>query len=238
MCGNARVCTETVLRPHEDFAGNPAQALLVVLLVAVAAARWRALGTLARTSTLALVASWIAFHVVFRDNVWLSRLQTPLFALSVPALAALGGAARGGFARFVRLALPGFALLALAYGYSVAARNEPRPPLSSPAWLKVEHWSYYQGRSSLIPQHDYALAVAEQLGCRRLGLFIGADSYDYPLTWRAMQRGIEVRHVLGPDAWPCLVFTDRGVPPSSPETTTWLASGSPMLVVNARAFGR
>ena len=42
---------------------------------------------------------------------------------------------------------------------------------------------------------------------------IGEDGYDYPLTWRAMERGFEVRHVLGPDPWPCVLVSDRGGPP-------------------------
>jgi hypothetical protein len=70
-------------------------------------------------------------------------------------------------------------------------------------------------------RHDAALAVAERLGCSRIGLFIGGDSFDYPLTWRAMQRGIEVRHYFGADAWPCVVFTDRGPPPAPPGTPRW-----------------
>jgi hypothetical protein len=55
-----------------------------------------------------------------------------------------------------------------------------------------------------------------------MGLLIGEDDYDYPLTWRAMQRGIEVRHVVGPDPWPCDLVTERGhLPPDGPGVPPW-----------------
>ena len=61
-------------------------------------------------------------------------------------------------------------------------------------------------------------------------MYIGEDCYDYPLTWRAMQRGIEVRHVTGPTPWPCLVVSDnRGLPLQGPGEAEWV----PVLLVLA-----
>ncbi len=37
---------------------------------------------------------------------------------------------------------------------------------------------------------------------------MGESGFDYPLTWRALQDGAEVRHVFGSAEWPCLVYAE------------------------------
>jgi hypothetical protein len=101
----------------------------------------------------------------------------------------------------------------------------------------VRHWSYYANRSSVLPLHDQALEVARALGCARLGLWIGGDSYDYPLTWRAMREGIVVRHVVAADPWPCVIFSDPDRPPPPGfEAAGWVSAGFPYIFVNYRAL--
>jgi len=77
---------------------------------------------------------------------------------------------------------------------------------------------------------DALLYFAASRGCRRIGLFIGGDSYDYPLTWRAMQAGMETRHVAPGDPWPCLVFTDGTV--EIPASAPWRPYRVPFVLVN------
>jgi hypothetical protein len=124
-------------------------------------------------------------------------------------------------------------LAALAHGYLVAARNESRPPQLDSSLLATEAEDYYREQPRLRPFHDQALAVARRAGCGRLGLHVGGDSYDYPLSWRAHQAGIEVRHLLAPDPWPCVVFSDRGEPPSVPGGRDWVPAGSMAVWVRA-----
>ena len=77
---------------------------------------------------------------------------------------------------------------------------------------------YVLGPNNSSSDHAAALLAIASSGCKKLGLIIGGDSYDYPLTWRAMKRQVEVRHVVAADDWPCAVFSDRGTPPSTART--------------------
>jgi hypothetical protein len=130
------------------------------------------------------------------------------------------------------------ALIALAHGYAVAAGNPTRPPLSNPSWASTRDWSYYANRASMLPRHDAVLEVATELGCRKIGLLAGEDSYDYPLTWRAMRRGIEVRHVFGLDSWPCVVFAEGPGAGVSLARAGWLPTPAPDVFLNAKALTR
>jgi len=231
-CPRTWLCLGPIVRTSEDIVGNPFQALLVVGSLAVAVSRRRLLPPRSRAFLIALVAAWLALHALLRDNVWFSRIQTPLFALLPLALGAFAGQ-RQGAARRAGRALGSLAVLALVWGGVVAFRNESRPPLGGSEILRDEAECHYLHQPALRPLHEHALAVAAAAGCQRMGLFIGVDSYDYPLSWRAVRQGIAVRHVLGPDSWPCLVFSDLGEPPSRPERKDWepmaSASGKPFL---------
>jgi hypothetical protein len=37
---------------------------------------------------------------------------------------------------------------------------------------------------------------------------MGEGGYDYPITWQAMQQGIQVRHLVKEDDWPCLIYVE------------------------------
>lgn len=205
-------CEGDELRPHEDYAGNPFHVLLFGALAVVAVVRRRALPTRARVFLGLTCAGWALFQVTFRDNEWITRLETPGYALSPIALVALAHLRGRVVVRATALSVA--ALLALAA--RTVIWNQTRPlrrvhrAIRDPA-------NYYAGRPELRPVHDAVLTAATGRGCRRLGLRLGGDSWDYPLTWRALQAGIEVRHVFGPDPWPCLVFVDGALP----DAATW-----------------
>jgi hypothetical protein len=111
-----------------------------------------------------------------------------------------------------RAALGAVAVLAVVVGVAAAVHNRSRPALRA-LDRRDPAADYYANRRTPRQLHDAALEVADRIRCRRIGLLIGEDDYDYPLTWRAMQQGIEVRHVLGPDPWPCVLVSERGRPP-------------------------
>jgi hypothetical protein len=209
-----RLCVDSIFRLHEDFAGNVGQALLVAAALLVGAIRWPNLPRRARLALLGLPAAWLLFHAVFRDNAWYSRLQLPLFGLCGLALASLG-AKPGGRMRGAAMLQP-VAILLAAYGALAVCRNELREPKVVPEEVRFagSPAAYYVAAvGGEAGQHDTVLAALLATGCRKLGLFIGGDSYDYPLSWRALRAGAEVHHLVEPDDWPCLVFTDRGPPP-------------------------
>jgi hypothetical protein len=220
LCASA-----ALLRAHEDFAGAPGQALLVLALLTIGALRWRALPARARITVVSVALSWVAFQVLFRDNVWISRLHLAAFATSALAFAALAArsAAAALPARWVAPCMVGLA----AYGMWVSARNELRPPTLDPGRIVVagSPAAYYTSAGpELWAAHDVVLAALGVTRCSRLGLRIGEDGYDYPLTWRAMAAGVEVRHLVGPDAWPCLVYSEDGEPPPRPDGSRWAAT--------------
>jgi hypothetical protein len=235
LCGGRSFCTPIVLNTHEDYAGNPLTAGIVIALMALAARGWRTLPGLSRASVTVLPTCWLVFHLFVRENPWVSRLQTPLVVLAPLALGALAlrrpiYSSRPNVAWFAPLVV-----VSVLAGANAARANLTRPPLEQPWWSASERSYYAAALPALADEHDYALAVAAEIGCRALGLHIGWDSYDYPLTWRAMKRDIEVRHVVGPDAWPCVVFTDRGAP-SPAAGATWVATESPFVYVNTVAL--
>lgn len=216
------LCTQWVLRPHEDYAGNPGPAVFVFLALIAAGLAWRRLASRARLGVSCVVASWVALQFVFRDNPWTARLHLPAFALAAIALSALGPD-RMRRRTWVMIAM----FIPASHGALVAVRNESRPVALSSMARGSSPTTYYASSAGLAPlarAHDRTLAALGSIGCPRLGLFIGENSYDYPLTWRAMSAGIGVRHVVGPDPWPCLVFSDRGPPPPLPDGRAWRAT--------------
>jgi hypothetical protein len=205
------LCTESLFRTHEDFAGNPGQALLAIAALVLAAIRWRRLPARAQGALRGVVGSWIVFHVLFRDNVWISRLQLPEFALGALVFAALAGVRfQRGLRWLPRTVLAGLMVVA-AHGVLTAASNEVRPPVMDPrriAAARLPGAYYASAGPALARQHAAVLDALTALRCQRLGLLLGGDSYEYPLVWRAMQQGAAVQHVRGPDPWPCALFTD------------------------------
>ncbi len=223
--------------PHEDYVGNPAHAALALLLLLLAAVRWKALRPRARVTAAGVLLAWVGFHLLFRDNVWISRLQLPLFALESLLIVAIPAFAPRTLARFVPL---GVAVALSAAGIWTSVLNQTRPPLNLSAAQAGFHGNYYASSDPLLgKQHDVVLQALQGLGCRRLGLVLGGDSYDYPLTWRAMQMGAEVRHRIGDDPWACVVFVDRDGdgPPAGVTQGHLLPTELPFLFISAAHLG-
>ncbi len=228
---------------HEDYAPNPVQSVAVGALLSAAVLRRRRLPRRSLPAAMGLLASWLLFQLTFRDNPWVTRLETPLFALSPLVFGALGrvaGTRAGGrsakagphaeagperkAARWPGLAAAVMGLASLGMGAEAASHNRSRPVSGLAAPSAATAGYYAEPARRFVKQvDDAALEVARVTGCRRLGLYIGEDDYDYPITWRAMQRGIEVRHVVGPDAWPCIVLSLRGPPPVAAGERPWIA---------------
>lgn len=189
---------------QEDFAGNPFHLWIAAGLGLWLACAWRRLPPKVRAFALAPFASWIVFHLFIRNQVWLARLQLPVFMLLPLAWAAfLAGAPR---ARWRAAILIGASLACLGLGYYEATHMAGKPVLSGRMGNLTRDQLYYlysgtRGQD-LKAEHDRILAHMAATGGTRLGLVLGTDDYDYPLTWRAMRQGIEVRHCAPKSPWP------------------------------------
>jgi hypothetical protein len=147
---------------------------------------------------------------MLRDNRWIPRQQLPLVALWPVLLAGLSGIPKKILRQqWWRGLMTILAIALLGSAYSTAVRNELRPPFGESIPYA---WSYYNSYDTQMAPQMAALKMLVQRGCRRLGLLMQEESYDYPITWQAMQLGVEVRHIRALNAWPCLVYsdTDRG----------------------------
>jgi hypothetical protein len=204
-----------VFRWHEGLVGNPGQFWLGLVSLAGVVFSWTRLTGRARLAVALPCTGWIALHAFVRDTPWTQRFEIPIFMLLPAAWAALVPAP-GTAGRVWRPVLIAGTLVCVAYGYVCATHIEGRP-LSVESLRGFDRAAgYYVFQPALKPIHDQVLEELSRRHCDRLGLKISRDSFDYPLTWRAMQEGIEVRHILGPSTWPCLVFSDTGPPPDSP----------------------
>jgi len=211
---------------HEDFVGNPVHMVMAMALLAwVGGVGWRLRG---RRVWFALMpfAGWLILHAFVRNQVWISRLQLPLFFM-LPLAWTAGGAERLPLAGVRRVLLILASLAALGYGYYVAAHNRGKP-ITPAALRQVDRDTlYYIYRGMDVKaQHDAVLAQLRAAGAERLGLLIGGDDYDYPLTWRAMRQGIAVRHYTDPSIWPDMVFSPYMTPPSADPGLIWKPFGT------------
>jgi len=215
-------CLGYARRAHEDFAGNPLLAAVVVAALAAAALRWKRLTPRARLGAAAWVLGWLLFHAAFRDNVWIPRLELPAMMLAPLVLGAAPG--RGWNAGVGRSAVALALMAAVGLGIGTAVHNERRPLQFERLRRGGLEEAYYAPDSppGLADWHRQVLEELLRSGCQRLVTQISVNGFDYPITWRAMQRRIEVRPAAGSDDWGCALFVDG--PPPSALARRWMAT--------------
>ena len=195
--------TKDVFNLHEDMVGNPYQVLPFIILSACSILLsflllFQSIYRQRFLLALSPVASWVFFGLVVKDQGWITRLEMPLFFLlpfSFAFMATLGRQIRpiGKTLCFVT-AVSSF--ISLAYALFVASNVPARPLALSVFWgERANRDVAYYNNANLKDEHDFFLKAVEQNNCKKVGLILGPDSVDYPLTWRAMQRGIRVKHV-------------------------------------------
>lgn len=200
--GEGVLYLSNALNLQEDIVGNPYQVLaflacsllsLVMLPLTISKGANTKL-LLAFTPVLA----WISFSMVIKSQLWITRLEIPLFYLlpfsfiSVKIFSDV----------FPRLRTPlsalvgGVAMASLACSLFVAANNPYRPLALAHFWGE-EPWrtKAYYASANLQDDHDFFLNQLDVHRCKNVGLILGPDSVEYPLTWRAMQRGVSVQHI-------------------------------------------
>ena len=246
---SGNLSTQNVFNLSEDLVGNPFQvmslfvlAFLTIILSPFAILRpeyWRSL-----LLSLFPVAAWILFSLIIRDQIWITRLQLPLifllpfsflFIVQIVNSKKIIRRAFGATVSFI-------AFFSLAYGTLAATHIPSRPLVLSHFWgERLNRIGAYYNNVPIKAAHDHLLSTAKNLHCNRIGLMIGPDSCDYPLTWRAMLSGMTTRHfwnaeksggktryIISPEAsdWPCLLYVASGSIEHVPNRgSQWLAIG-------------
>ncbi len=131
-------------------------------------------------------------------------------------------------------------MFSYAYSMKIVSMNPSRPLDARFFWGNIpsSFESYYRliGKKK---EHNNFLKVAREQNCRRASMLITPDYPEYPLVWRAMQEGIEMRHSFPPqiDDWPCMLFADgvkhRYVPDRG---TRWINQGDTHTLVRNLAY--
>ncbi|MFH1078735.1 MAG: hypothetical protein V1766_00495 [Pseudomonadota bacterium] len=201
-------------RNHEDFAGNPLHMIFAGVAILLFLFRFPRIPRPARWGVLFVCASWILLHATIRNQAWISRLQTPVFMLFPCFLAAWHPISKVRPVRFFFAAiLIVITMSCLYYGMMTAVRNESRP-LTLTYFLRLDRDSAYYANRPLKPQHDAVIETVKLMKIKRVGLVIGSDDYDYPLSWRLYRLGVEVRHVTSDPEWADAVYAPTDRPPA------------------------
>jgi hypothetical protein len=174
---------------HEDFAGNP---LHLLLALAAGCALAFAGPAHLRAYVAALALSAAALCIGLKWQVWISRLQLPVFVLACPLIGVAADrlpprVGRAGGALLLLVALP---WVLCNYTRRLVG---PGSILVTP---RIEQYFANQ-RALLAPYRRAARAVAAA-GCAEAGLVIGGDEFEYPL-WVLLAeeagRPVSLRHV-------------------------------------------
>ena len=231
---------------HEDLIGNPFQMMALALSTA---------GTvflfpiLLRRKKLVLpfflsltpLLAWWGFGLMVKDQLWITRLQLPIFFLLPFSFLFILSLVKEKKAAVVslRALIAWIAFLSLAYSVVVASSNPHRPISLKHFWgySPDRTWSYYNNalqEDRLF--HQNALNMARAQGCTQVGLILGNNSNEYPLSWRLIKEGREAKHLhtkaQDDDAEPCLYYVESG------QENRLKGRGSRWLTVDGHTYSR
>ena len=210
--------SSAVFSIHEDLVGNPIQFLIIFVTGFFSIVLTPFFIKKQKNRRLILlslypITAWMLFAFVVKNQPWITRLQLPIFFLLPFSFAFLAEISDKNalFRSTLSWSIKIVFILSLSYGFVAVTQNRSRP-------ISLAHFfgnipsrdsSYYNNRN-MKASHDYLLETAKAVKCSRIGLIIGADSYDYPLTWRAMQENIKTRHMSTKSGWdwPCLIYDE------------------------------
>jgi hypothetical protein len=181
----------------EDSTGNLLHVLLITLSLPFAffSRRSAEKKPLAITA-LAVVSGFLVFCLVLKWQPWASRLQLPLFMLSVPLIAAM-------LARLGSRATSIAALACAAGTLPFLLCGEPRPALS--VFTLDRREQYFANRSDLAQPLAEAAQILREAGAAEVGLDLSTDykyykagDWDYAM-WISLKQDFaavpRVRHV-------------------------------------------
>ncbi len=242
--------TKDIFHLQEDMIGNPYQVLafLALAFLSLLSSIFLFLFPAAWPHfllSLTPVAAWALFGIVVKDQGWITRLNIPLFYI-LPfsfSFAAVLSRYRRAFKRTLTIGLACTAFPSLAYAALIACKVPARTLIPHYFWGEIpSRIPEYYNNAGLKDIHDSFIDKAKELNCNRIGLIMGGDSPEYPLTWRLMMSGKRFRHLrytkqnLGKPIyntnfqnlnWPCMIYACEGVYEHVPEPDKqWLSGGN------------
>jgi len=179
----------TPLSFDEDYAGDPLHALLA-LVATGAGIGW----ALRRGPPLigfyagALTVAFVLFAGYLRWQPWITRLELPLLVLAAPLIGAIVSRVSGA----VLACMVAGVLVVAAVPWVIDNQTRPlagfaigRASRSLPAGETIFNTSradlYFVKRRELKVPYVNAVERAKQAGCAEIGLWSGADDWEYPL---------------------------------------------------------
>ncbi len=225
--------TGNVFNGHEDFAGNPYQFLALLIMSGMTVLTLFLFSKKAISGryfflSLAPLFSWLVFALVVRHQVWISRLQLPIFFVLPFSFIFYFHVIRDklNFSFISRLIIIWIAFLSTTYGVLTAVKNPSRSLFLVQMWGErpSRHREYYRNGGEM-EAHNLLFKKAQNSQCNRIGVISGPDSVDYPLVWRAKELGIQTKYLWdfsnGPIVnkfklssesmqWPCMIFVASG----------------------------
>jgi hypothetical protein len=188
---------------------------------------------------LLIAGSWCIFAYFIPWQPWVTRLQTPLFALSAPVFVL----AFGNKTRLRKLSL----ILLISFSLFPLVLNRSRPLLSFPVITSSKTiWNTYRddlvfNTRSADGSYKYgegsytdACAAIVQTGLQNLGLIMSGSSWEYPL-WRYIRHNsdkkIRITHVMENDInsdIDVLFILDRETPNIIPNNEK---PGTPLVLI-------
>ena len=219
---------------HENVAGNPVQLLLSFGGMAVLAFSWRTTRWLGRALVVGVAVSFLLFAATVRWQPFNARLETPIFVLAAPCLAALVVGRSRLIAGTVTAAL-------VLGGLPALFANATRPVLAVDGVVLAGVQSifraprteqYFASRRDALDPFVHLAATTRAMACPGVALATGYDGWEYPL-WVLLapltpehafvvNASTEIRENGLPAGW-CLAVIDERPDWQPPATTPPLA---------------
>lgn len=232
------IITSNVFEITQDFIGNPVQllSLLAMTSITLFISFFGLVSKNKRGSYLLLslcpLAAWCCFALFVRNQLWITRLQLPSFFLVPISFAYLLELIKRNKMLFtlVNGLVIIVTLFSLSYATYAAVHNKTRSLDLAMFWggRVLPRENGYYNNVPIKERHDFFIKKTIEQKCDRIGLLLGGDSVDYPLTWQLMNLGKNARHVFpgGVDAWPCMMYVEDGGREHVPsQSEQWLSAG-------------
>ncbi|WP_168222668.1 glycosyltransferase family 39 protein [Leptospira vanthielii] len=174
---------------HEDYIGNPIHIFLLFSLTIFFLFKVFYSREKSKFILVVPIVTWIFFHIVVKDQIWISRLHTPIFSVMPLSFIILKR-------RELKIAQTFLIFLLFGFGVYYLLNNSSRKLSDLNSFSNNREIKYYENRPELMHLHN---AIGKQLNssmCKSLGLVLGEDSWDYPIIWNAYKSGIAIGEVI------------------------------------------
>jgi len=183
---------------HEDTAGNGLHLVLILAFLIALTVRWKAWPDGVRWMSLAAIAGYLLFSLLYKWLMFGSRLQLPFFILFAPLLGWWLSRWKPATARFASVVL---FLASFPWLFSLDSR--PLVPIAERSFVGS---ILAESRLTLTFANgpyllDPMLEIVEPIraaGCREVGLMLGGNSVEYPL-WvllEAQSENVEIQWIV------------------------------------------